>query len=266
MTQETAAMQKQYDFSASDMAAAYTQVIHASVMNVVPTTFWALVQIFSRPDLLASLREEVIGAIKEENVDSNTGIRKVIVEVGRLDSLYPRLVSAFREAHRLATTATLHRRVVEDTYLSDGGDVNGRTYLLKKGVTCMIPTTVSLRSPEAWGGEAAEEFDPERFLSQTSIDPVSNLRKRAYFPFGGGKDLCPGRNFAIAEVMGIMVVLLSGFDILAPDGSTFPLPKVAKPRLTTGTMRPDKTADLRARISRRPGWENVVWSAAVPDV
>lgn len=283
MASDTAAMQKQYDFGSSDLGAAFTQVIHASLMNVVPTTFWVLVHIFSRPELLAVLRQEALGAMRDDKFDDSTGTRYVTFDLDRPEALFPRLVSAFQESHRLATAATLHRRVLEDTYLSEGNGTGTRPYLLKKGITVMIPTTVSLRSPQVWGGQAAaEEFDPERFLAQSSkkkqeshnddagglpsTESISNIRKKAYFPFGGGKELCPGRNFAKAEVMGTLLVLLSGFDIVSADGGTLTLPRAAKPRLTTGTMRPDPNAKLGARICRRAGWEKVVWrAAAVPN-
>lgn len=275
MASDTAAMQKQYDFGSSDLGAAFTQVIHASLMNVVPTTFWVLVHIFSRPELLAVLRQEALGAMRDDKFDDSTGTRYVTFDLDRPEALFPRLVSAFQESHRLATAATLHRRVLEDTYLSEGNGTGTRPYLLKKGITVMIPTTVSLRSPQVWGGQAAaEEFDPERFLAQPSKkkqeshndDASGHIRKKAYFPFGGGKELCPGRNFAKAEVMGTLLVLLSGFDIVSADGGTLTLPRAAKPRLTTGTMRPDPNARLGARICRRAGWEKVVWrAAAVPN-
>jgi cytochrome P450 len=270
LTVDTVAMQKQYSFSTSDLAAAYLQVIHASLMNAVPTAFWVMAHIYSRQELLASLREETFNAVKQQSLEN--GERQVSIEVDQLDKLCPKLMSVFREAHRLASIATLHRRVVDDTFLSEGNGPNVRSYLLKKGITVMIPTIVGLREPRLWGGVVAAEFDPERFLGQSKkqqgnssytelrgTESISNLRKKAYFPFGGGKELCPGRNFAIAEVMGMMVVLLNGFDITSADGGTLPLPKPGKPKLTTGTARPDQNADLRARIMRRPGWENVVW-------
>jgi cytochrome P450 len=265
LTFDTVAMQKQYGFSASDLAAAYTQVIHASLMNVVPTAFWVLVHIYSRRELLATLQEETAKVVKQQSLKN--GERQVAIEVDQLDNLCPKLMSVFREAHRLASIATLHRRVVEDTFISEGDEAN--SYLLKKGITVMIPTTVCLRNPSLWGNAAADEFDPKRFLGQSrkhtednGAESISNLRKKAYFPFGGGKELCPGRNFATAEVMGIMVVLLNGFDITSADGGPISLPRAGKPKLTTGTARPDRNADLRARIIRRPGWENVVWNTA----
>jgi cytochrome P450 len=273
LTLDTATMQQQYGFSASDMGAAYIQVIHAALMNVVPTVFWVLVHIYSRPKLLASLREEAISAVKERKLD---GTRQVTIEIGQLEKLCPKLVSVFRETLRLASVATLYRRVLEDTFLSEGHEVNGRSYLLKKGVTIMISKTVSSRNPHLWGGKVAEDFDAKRFLNWSEKhdgpnDPavldgsehISRLCRKAYFPFGGGKELCPGRNFAAAEVMGIMVVLLNGFDITSADGETLPLPRPDKPKLTTGTTKPDRNADLRARITKRSGWENVEWNTAV---
>lgn len=274
LTAETIAMQKQYGFSAGDLAAAYIQVIHASLLNVVPTVFWVLAHVFSRRQLLSSLREEVIKAVKQQ--DSQGGGKQVAIDVGRMDSACPKLLAVFREAHRLASVETLHRRVLDNTFLTEEDGIDGRSYLFKRGVTVMIPTTVSLRDQRLWG-DTAEEFDTERFLEQAYKQPkskdshtelkglnsISNLRRKAYFPFGGGKELCPGRNFATTEVMGMLAVLISGFDISSLDGSAISLPRAGKPKLTTGTARPDQTADLRAGIPRRPGWENIVWDVAI---
>lgn len=265
LTLQTTRMQREYGFSASDIGVAYIQVIHAALMNVVPTIFWVLVNVFSRPELLADLRVEALGAIKQRALSD--GRRQISVEVGRLETLCPKLTSVFRETLRLTSVSTLYRRVLEDTSVSENIDgVSGRSYLLKKGVTIMISKIVGSRNPALWEatGAPTDAFDPERFLhwteKKTGADAAA--RKKAYYPFGGGKELCPGRNFAATEVLGLMVVLLNGFEITSAAKVDAPiaLPHPAKPKMTTGVMHPDKKSDLRARIRRRPGWENVEWS------
>lgn len=273
-------MQKQYDFGPSDLGAAFTQVIHASLMNVVPTTFWVLVHIFSRPELLAVLRQEALSAMRDDKFDDSTGTRYVSIDLDRPEALFPKLVSAFQEAHRLATAATLHRRVVEDTYLSEGNGTSTRPYLLKKGITVMIPTTVSLRSPQVWGGQAAaEEFDPERFLTQTSKKKQEShngdagdypapkasqtFARRPTFHSVEGRSSVQGGTlrkpkswgrYQCCSAASTLSLLMAGPLRCHGPPSRGLLPVI--------TMRPDPTAKLGARISRRAGWEKVVWSAA----
>lgn len=62
-------------------------------------------------------------------------------------------------------------------------------------------------------------------------------RKAAFFPFGGGLHLCPGRNFAFAEILGLMSVLVTGFDI-EPVGMKFEEMQMMKPQLASATVRP----------------------------
>jgi cytochrome P450 len=51
---------------------------------------------------------------------------------------------------------------------------------------------------------------------------------QGYFPFGGGKHLCPGRHFAFTEVMSFVATIVYGFDISMADGSLdFKTPKMA---------------------------------------
>jgi cytochrome P450 len=48
--------------------------------------------------------------------------------------------------------------------------------------------------------------------------------KKAYFPFSGGKHLCPGMHFAFAEILGTTAALVLGIDILGIDGKLLEVP------------------------------------------
>lgn len=269
LTVETAKMQREYGFSAGDMGVAYVQVIHAALMNVVPTIFWVLVNVFSRPILLAELRTESRNAIEERITPD--GSQQAAIKVGQLETLCPKLYSVLRETLRLTSVSTLYRRVLQDTSVSEqDSDRSGKakTYLLKKGVTIMISKIVGSRNPELWASETEHnpnQFDPARFIDwstkQKTHDEVSSSRRKAYYPFGGGKELCPGRNFAATEVLGLMVVLLNAFELTSAsdDGTLITLPKPAKPKMTTGVVHPAQNQNLRAIVKRRQGWENVEW-------
>ncbi|KAI2623105.1 cytochrome P450 [Hypoxylon sp. NC1633] len=270
MIRETAAMQRGKGFGNRDIAAAHVAVTHGSLVSAAPTVFWLVAYTFSQPELLERLRQDALAAVTfEDNYD--TGTRRVLVLNNKIESLCPLLVAALRETQRLVTVGLLHRRTLRDTELIDNTGESKRTYILKKGIAIFLPAIPNHCSPLPWG-EAPEEFRIGRF-DMTSQNPLEaqqptrslmHLRKKSYYPFGGGKELCPGRNFAITEALSTLVVLVLGFDIMAVDGTTLKLPQFSPPKMTASVSRPHKAADLKVRISRREGWENVIWGVS-PD-
>lgn len=272
MIRETASMQRRADFTMTDIAAAHVVIIHGALVSAVPTVFWAVVYVFSNPKLLEQVRRESLAAVKLGE-GSLSGKRELLITTDRLETLYPVSMSILREMQRLSAVGTLHRRVLEDTELSEGIGQARRTYLLKKGTAVFLPVFPCHRNQEIWGDDP-DKFNLSRFQKEgteaSSAPPLdekplreekslANLRKKAYFPFGGGKELCPGRHLAVAEALTTLAVLTLGFDITSPDGSTLNVPPIAEPKLTSQTARPHEKADLRARVSIRPGWEDIVW-------
>ncbi|KAF7155506.1 hypothetical protein CNMCM6106_004652 [Aspergillus hiratsukae] len=280
LTVDTAAIQRKYGFSAREIAATYVTIVHGALVNMVPTLFWCVAYIFSRPSLLAQLREELISALVSENgqrPEEDGKPRIVVMDADKIESCCPLMLSAFRETQRLVAIGTLHRRVVEDTTVShNGGEGQELSYLLKKGTSILLPVASTHRNPLIWG-PTANEFEATRFLgsqSQTreaAMTPdnqekledeestFARLRKTAYFPFGGGRELCPGRHFATTEVLGTMAVLVLGYDIRTIDGGPLKQPRFAPSRMTAATARPHPEADLKVQIGRRDGWKEVVW-------
>lgn len=135
-----------------------------------------------------------------------------------------------------------------------------------------MPVTNNQRDERIWG-PTANDYDPDRFMRhRPNIDAQyvrseekrtakgERLRKQAYYPFGGGKELCPGRSFATLEALGTTAMLVLGFDIRAADGGIFRAPHFGPSKMTAATARPHVDCDLRVSLSRREGWENVVWT------
>ncbi|KAF6838049.1 prostacyclin synthase [Colletotrichum plurivorum] len=230
-----------------DMAALEVVVVHGALSNTIPTSFWFLVHVFSCPDLVQSLREEL-----QHIVRLGDGPREMVIDITRMEERCPLLVSSFRESHRLSSVGTSIRRVMQDTVLSDGK----RSYLLKEGCFVHVPMSVVHVATESWGADA-ESFSGPRFLN---LSEESKQEKRVYFPFGGGRHACPGRHFASAESWGFLVILLMGFDVTGVDGGQIRVPEPKLPNMTTSIWRPLAGEDTRAKITRRQGWEDVVWN------
>lgn len=226
---------------------------NVATLNAVPTFYWLLLFILDRPDLHARIRVEIeaTAVVAHEN-----GKKTVTFDIAEFETKLPLLVSCYRETMRLATQSVSMRRIMEDINITTP---EGTTFLLKKGVDLQLPAGVAHYEQSVWGSDA-DSFNPERFLSSSkgNLDE-ERKRKAAYIPFGGGRHLCPGRNFAFAEIIGFASSLLLGFDVEA-IGMGFGDMKKLGPQLASGTVRPEKYgAGLGANIKRREGWENVKW-------
>lgn len=237
-------------------------MVFASTNNSVPLIFWIIVNVFARPGVVEKLRAEVQGVVDivpveeaQESVEKS-GIRSVSsrrqanVRASLLtdEARCPYLAAIQREVLRLCNTTTGFRHAMRDTTLPDGT-------LLRAGSTVHIPASISHRLPEAWGPADPSQFEPARWF-KTAGTPGLIKAPAAYFPFGGGKHLCPGRGFAYAENAGLLVTLVLGFTITGLTPETQPPCPIAN-LMGEGVPKPRQTAQVR--IKRREGWENVRW-------
>ncbi|PKI79315.1 hypothetical protein CRG98_000260 [Punica granatum] len=93
-------------------------------------------------------------------------------------------------------------------------DLESLEYLKTK---IIINTWAIGRDSDAWS--SPEEFRPERFL-ESSVDFRGNSFE--YIPFGGGRRICPGINFGIANIEVPLAQLLYHFDWEFGDGKSSP--------------------------------------------
>jgi cytochrome P450 len=111
--------------------------------------------------------------------------------------------------------------------------------------------------PKIWGPDA-KEFKPERWLTQDWFSKeAKKAQTMAFIPFGGGKNLCPGRHLAFTEITGFVAMLLYGFELSTSDGGILPVPKGGFQRLGVASISPEK--ELEVLVKRRPNFEHVVW-------
>lgn len=134
--------------------------------------------------------------------------------------------------------------------------------MLKAGNFIQLPSGVTHNSRSIWGSNV-ETFDPYRFLPSTIAKLGKEQKKQGaqgYFPFGGGKHLCPGKHFATTEVLSLVAAIIIGFDI---EGSS--VPERAFQEFGMAVRKPKN--DVDANITRREGWENVIrWRFDVGNV
>ncbi|RGP74625.1 prostacyclin synthase [Fusarium sporotrichioides] len=223
-------------------------LLHVGTANTIPTLYWFFVNVFNRPELVQRLREEVLTVIQKDGED------KAVVDVTVLDEKCPLLVSCYREAIRLSNQAVGNRRVLEDTTITDS---KGNPYLLKKGENVQVSAAVS-HSLDTWGKDVST-YKPDRFLENKANAETDKARRSAFIAFGGGRNLCPGRNFAFAENLGLVACLLAGFVVTLPDGPGFPAS--ADCSFSQAAVKPVNDGEgFGVRIERRVEWQEIQWS------
>lgn len=245
----------EYGFTGDEIGLLECILPVVSTLNAIPTFYWLLLYVMQDASLVHKLREE-IAAFAEFSHPDPLGVTSITMSISKFETGLPLLVSCYRETLRLCNHTVCNRRIMEDMTITDQ---DGRSYLLKKGVDVQLPAGVTHRDTRLWGSDA-EQFRGDRFMASTSrTTDADRTRKSAYMPFGGGRHLCPGRNFAFAEIVGCAAVLLLGFDIEA-TGIGFSAMKMRSPRLSSGTVKPvDSGEGLGARIRPREGFVDVAW-------
>jgi cytochrome P450 len=251
---------RKYNMSSTHIGQWEIAAINAATQNTIPTGFWMMTYIASDTALRDTIRQELLSNITIEPAED--GKRPVTIDITKFESHCPSLVAIYRETIRLTNSQVGTRRVMADTIISDGKS----NYLLKAGADLQMPSGPSHLSTEIWGANA-KEFDITSFMQAEQNGDASEKtkseereRKRAYFPFGGGKHLCPGRVFAFTEILGMLAALFLGFDVEAEDESLISVPGMRRSKLGHAVARPtEKTMRMGARLKKRDGWEDILW-------
>ncbi|KAJ4360203.1 uncharacterized protein N0V89_000763 [Didymosphaeria variabile] len=238
--------------------------------NVVPTTFWVLANIFSRPELLARIREETSQAVLCMR-SAPVGPREKVINVAQLKTKCPLLVSTYRETIRSIANLSSVRLVMHTHTVSAPGH---RPYLLRQGGIVQIASGVIHALDSVWGSDA-NKFNPSRFMSATTTNEQfsasssateitatalpKGVSSAAYRGFGGGSVICPGRHFAQNEILGFVALCVHMLDIVdVKTGGSFALPVKDDGRIPLSVMKPAR--EPQVLIKRREGEESAAWS------
>lgn len=260
ITLDRANVLRKYGFTNREIGLMESMLAIVGITNTVPTMYWMICNVFADPGLVTRLREEVTPLIQKGSPEKGGMSTAAIVDISKLEAQCPLLVSCYRETIRLSNVSVSMRRILQDITISDG---NSNSYLLKKGVDVQIPAGISHKLGGVWGGDVMK-FDPDRFLagpgnSTGKGESNEKAKKNAYFPFGGGRHLCPGRYFAFAEILAVTCALVVGFE-LSPVGTGFDGIKPLPGTLASAVIRPANDGKgLGLKITRRNGWEKTEW-------
>ncbi|KAF7532349.1 hypothetical protein G7054_g8015 [Neopestalotiopsis clavispora] len=227
-----------------DIARAEVASSIALIGNTMPATFWLVYHILSDPAVLEDCRRELSGAVSHEGGVSS-------VDISRVKSACPILLSTFQEVMRFHGIGMSARTVLEDSTLDN-------QYLLKKGAIVLIPAIATHNLASVWGNNVGE-FYHKRFFR----GPGSKGRRHdpmAFRGFGGGATLCPGRHFAATEILAFASLIILSFDVHPVDGQ-WVAPTIETSNLGTAIDQPDHDIDIEVTPRNTKTWAITVSGA-----
>ncbi|KAK8867697.1 cytochrome P450 [Apiospora arundinis] len=207
--------------------------------NILPQLYWTLYEVFSRPELLTAIRQEILSNALGDHEKTGGGgpqAQNRVLDLAALKMSCPLLLATYQEMQRHRHARSMSRFVVEDTLL------DGR-FLLKKGHYLQMPVQSVHMDTSLWGPTAAV-FDPYRFMpaaAEKSIDGKASaeaaaagagagaegggnytnsgkIRPNSFLPWGTAPYTCPGRQFASTEVLVVTALLVLRADLTPVAG------------------------------------------------
>ncbi|KAJ0165201.1 hypothetical protein CTA2_12042 [Colletotrichum tanaceti] len=217
------------DVSQRDMARFNVGFDIAMLTNYVPTTWWAVFEILSRPWLVEEIRKEARKAVRTREDGA------FALDLSLLKSSSPLLLSSVQEAQRLHTVHAHIREVLRDTTITAGDQPR----VLKKGNYVQINGIPILRGEETWGADAAD-FDAYRFIKMKKraeapgVAAPGDLPPHSFPVWGVAPHICPARWFATSGAMALVALMVLKLDVEAapglkgegPAGREWKVPKV----------------------------------------
>ncbi|KAL1538032.1 cytochrome P450 71D9-like [Salvia divinorum] len=161
------------------------------------TVEWAMSEMIRNPTKLNKAQEEVRKVfhdkecVNEDKFNELKYLKLIIKETLRLHSPLPLLMPRIS---------------------SERCEING--YEIPAGTRVIVNGYALGRDPEYWNDP--EKFIPERFEGSEHDFNGGNLE---YIPFGGGRRICPGMLFGLANVELPLAMLLYHFDWKMPNGA-----------------------------------------------
>ncbi|KAJ0792325.1 putative premnaspirodiene oxygenase [Helianthus annuus] len=160
------------------------------------TVEWAMSEMLKHPKILKQTQTEIRKVVNKRGTIDETCIQEI---------LFLKLV--IKETLRLHPPAPL----LLPRESRERCEINGYEIPAKSKV--IVNAWAVNRNPKWW--KDPEVFNPERFLDNSIDFKGLNFE---YIPFGGGRRVCPGISFGLANVDLPLVKLLYHFDWKLPDG------------------------------------------------
>uniref|UniRef100_A0A1I8ITJ4 Cytochrome P450 n=3 Tax=Macrostomum lignano TaxID=282301 RepID=A0A1I8ITJ4_9PLAT len=170
--------------------------------NTKKATYWAINNLLKDRQAYAALQSEIDDAINAKVGDSSEVAEFSSDEIDRL----PLLDSFIKETFRLSSGVFMIRAVTEDTVL----EVDGRSYLLRKGDKAAVYPPALHRDPEMY--DSPNDFRHDRFID----NEVTYEGKRVSKPILPYGVLCPAA--VLIQFKWFMFAMLARFQFRADEG------------------------------------------------
>ncbi len=155
--------------------------------NMLVWMFYLLAQ---NPEADEKLYNEIVTVLGDD-VPTDQHLKKMQL---------PYAMNVVKETLRLYPTAPLLlRRAVKDDVIEG--------YKIPADSEVILSPFMTHRDPRYW--DAPLKFDPDRF----NAERIEKVPYFAYFPFGAGGHICPGKNFALLESLIALVMIRRKFKI-----------------------------------------------------
>ncbi|KAJ1261713.1 hypothetical protein BS78_09G052000 [Paspalum vaginatum] len=197
-------VQQEYNLSREDIKAILMEMFQAGTDTTAISLDYAMAELLRKPEAMAKLQAEVRSCRAEG---------KELVTEEDLGGM-PYVKAVMKESMRLHAPGPL---LVPHASVADCEVVEGHT--VPAGTRVLINAWALGRDPGCWG-EGADEFVPERFM-EGGEDAASDFQGSdfRFLPFGSGRRICPGLNFAVATAEIILANLVYHFDWELPPGT-----------------------------------------------
>ena len=267
ITQQRIGVGRKHGFTLPNLARSEISFLFAGIINTTFASFWMILHIFARPQLLQEIRDELETNALSTSYEARSDARQL--QISKINKSCPLLLATFRETLRLHSDVLSSRVVTTDTLLQD-------KYFLRKGSVLQISGGIMHADAKIWG-EDVDEFRPERFLNSpnghissaskpddarsntVTTEKTKQVHPAAFRAFGGGATLCPGRHFAQAEILGFVAMVLLRFELVSAGrgGGDIRIPGKKDDVLPIHILEP--TEKVLVKMSDRNGWWDVQW-------
>ncbi|EES13191.1 hypothetical protein BDA96_07G003600 [Sorghum bicolor] len=188
-------LQQEYNLTRDHIKAQLVVMFEAGTDTSFIVLEYAMAQLMRNPRLMNKLQAEVRSTIAKG---------KEIVTEDELNSL-AYLKAVIKETLRLHMPAPL---MVPHLSMAD---CNIEGYTIPSGTRAIVNSWALARDPSYW--EKADEFMPERFMEGGSAAAMDNKGNDfQYLPFGAGRRICPGINFASSSIEVMLANLIYHFN------------------------------------------------------
>jgi cytochrome P450 len=186
-------------------------LLWAQNINTQLMLFWFLYYIYSTPNLLNELRQEIstCGAI---SLSEEEAPRITAIDINSLWRNCVLLRSSFLETFRLTEESIMFRHTTQDVRMEDGSHQH-----FPAGSWISITNFLTKHDPLVFSDPL--EFIPDRFVVK---DITANGQKTVSYkslrPWGMGGGMCKGRTFAEKQVVLTAACIIMLWDLEAVDG------------------------------------------------